>query len=116
MRLIFHTIDKGSAMEQDWPISAEMQFLAGLEEGKSRPTGNRCSPGTDVVYKGKTNPRHRMNSTFKTYFGEQWVRAKVIVLVDSLVRPIINGEKLLEYSKPQIGCGVANRYDPKLKV
>lgn len=32
--------------EQNWPVSVEMQFLAGLEGGKSRPTGNRCSPGT----------------------------------------------------------------------
>ncbi len=29
--------------EQDWPISVEMQPLAGLGDGKPRPTGNMCS-------------------------------------------------------------------------
>jgi hypothetical protein len=29
---------------------------------------------------------------------------------------MINGKVVLEYSKPQIGGGVANRYDPKIKI
>ncbi|TAE89881.1 MAG: DUF1080 domain-containing protein, partial [Runella slithyformis] len=27
-----------------------------------------------------------------------------------------NGEQVLQYAKPQIGGGVANRYDPALKI
>lgn len=115
--VMFHSQDpRTMPKEQDWPISVEMQFLAGLEEGKSRPTGNMCSPGTDVVYEGKIDPRHCINSTSKTYFGEQWVRAEAIVLGDSLVTHIVNGDKVLEYTKPQIGGGVANRYDPAVKI
>ncbi|MCK0156283.1 DUF1080 domain-containing protein [Cellulophaga sp. F20128] len=115
--VMFHSQDPRTVLkEQDWPISVEMQFLAGLQEGKARPTGNMCSPGTDVVYNGKVDPRHCIESTSKTYFGEQWVRAEAIVLGDSLVTHIINGEKVLSYTKPQIGGGVANRYDPKIKI
>lgn len=115
--VMFHSQDPRTILkEQDWPISVEMQFLAGLEEGKSRPTGNMCSPGTDVVFEGKIDPRHCINSTSKTYYGDQWVRAEAIVRGDSLVTHIINGEKVLEYSKPQIGGGVANRYDPAIKI
>ena len=115
--VMFHSQDpRTMPKEQDWPISVEMQFLAGLEEGKSRPTGNMCSPGTDVVYEGKIDPRHCINSTSKTYFGEQWVRAEAIVLGDSIVTHIVNGDKVLEYTKPQIGGGVANRYDPAIKI
>tara|TARA_R110002049_G_scaffold33535_16_gene110454 strand:- start:709 stop:1476 length:768 start_codon:yes stop_codon:yes gene_type:complete len=115
--VMFHSQDPKTVLkEQDWPISVEMQFLAGLQEGKERPTGNMCSPGTDIVYNGKVDPRHCINSTSKTYFGDQWVRAEAIVLGDSLVTHIINGEKVLSYTKPQIGGGVANRYDPKIKV
>ena len=33
-----------------------------------------------------------------------------------LVTQMINGKVVLEYSKPQIGGGVANRYDPKIKI
>ena len=29
---------------------------------------------------------------------------------------IINGDTVLQYSKPQIGGGVANRFDPKIKI
>ncbi|GGW23496.1 3-keto-disaccharide hydrolase [Arenibacter certesii] len=115
--VMFHSQDPNTILkEQDWPISVEMQFLAGLEEGKSRPTGNMCSPGTDVVYEGKIDPRHCINSTSKTYYGDQWVRAEAIVLGSSLVTHIVNGEKVLEYSNPQIGGGVANRYDPAIKI
>jgi hypothetical protein len=101
--------------EQDWPISVEMQFLAGLEEGKERPTGNMCSPGTEVVYQGSMYPGHCINSSSKTYFGDQWVKAEAIVLGDSLITHIINGEKVLQYTQPQIGGGVVNRFDPTIK-
>ena len=102
--------------EQDWPISVEMQFLAGLGDGKPRPTGNMCSPGTDVVYNGKIDPRHCINSSSPTYEGEQWVRAEAIVLGDSMITHIINGDTVLQYFKPQIGGGVANNYDPQIKI
>jgi hypothetical protein len=102
--------------EQDWPISIEMQFLGGLSDGKARPTGNMCSPGTEVIYKGKMATDHCINSTSKTYDGDQWVKAELIVLGDSLITHIINGDTVLKYSKPQIGGGIANRYDPKIKI
>lgn len=114
--VMFHSQDpRTMPREQDWPISVEMQFLAGLGDGKPRPTGNMCSPGTDVVYKGKIDPRHCIESTSKTYEGEQWVKAELIVLGDSLITHIINGDTVLQYAKPQIGGGVVNRFDPALK-
>jgi hypothetical protein len=101
--------------EQDWPISVEMQFLGGLSDGKPRPTGNMCSPGTEVMQKDSLVPSHCINSTSKTYDGEQWVSAELIVLGDSLITHIINGDTVLQYSKPQIGGAVVNRYDPAIK-
>ena len=115
--IMFHSQDpRTMPKEQDWPISVEMQFLAGIEEGKERPTGNMCSPGTDVVYEGKIDPRHCIPSSSKTYYGEQWIMAEAIVLGDSLIAHFINGKNVLEYSLPQIGGGVANRYDPAIKI
>ena len=114
--VMFHSQDPRTMLkEQDWPISVEFQLLAGLGDGKPRPTGNMCSPGTDVVFQGKIDPRHCIESTSKTYEGEQWVKGELIVLGDLLVTHIINGDTVLQYSKPQIGGGVANRYDPKIK-
>jgi hypothetical protein len=100
---------------QNWPISVEMQFLGGLDDGRPRPTGNMCSPGTDVVYQGKIDPRHCINSSSRTYHGDQWVRAEALVLGDSLIRHIINGDTVLEYTRPQIGGGVVEGYDPAIK-
>lgn len=115
--VMFHSQDpRTMPKEQDWPISVEMQFLGGLGDGKPRPTGNMCSPGTNVVYKGKIAASHCLNSSSKTYHGDQWVRAELVVLGDSLITHIINGDTVLQYSKPQIGGGTANGYDPKIKI
>lgn len=114
--VMFHSQDPRTMLkEQNWPISIEMQFLAGIEEGVERPTGNMCSPGTEIVFQGELYPSHCLNSTSETYYGDQWVKAELIVLGDSLVTHIINGEKVLEYTKPQIGGGVVEGYDPKIK-
>jgi hypothetical protein len=114
--VMFHSQDpRTMPKEQDWPISIEFQFLAGLGDGKPRPTGNMCSPGTKVVYNGVLDERHCINSTAKTYEGDQWVKAELIVLGDSLITHIINGDTVMRYSKPQIGGGTVSRYDPAMK-
>ena len=114
--VMFHSQDPKTILkEQDWPISIEMQLLGGVKEDEPRHTGNMCSPGTDVMYKGSISPLHCINSSSKTYYGDQWVKGELIVLGDSLVTHIINGDTVLQYSKPQIGGGVVNRYDPAQK-
>ena len=102
--------------EQDWPISVEFQLYAEEKEEVPRPTGNMCSPGTDVVFEGKIDPRHCINSSAPTFKWDQWVKADLIVYGDSLVIHMINGDTVLRYTKPQIGGGVANRFDPAIKV
>lgn len=110
--VMFHSQDPHTILkEQDWPISIEMQFLAGLGDGKPRPTGNMCSPGTEIVYQGKQYNGHCLNSTSKTYDKDEWVHAELIVLGDSLITHIINGDTVLKYSKPMMGGGVVNGYD-----
>lgn len=114
--VMIHSQDPRTMLkEQDWPISIEFQLLAGLDDGKPRPTGNMCSPGTDVVYKGRIDPRHCIESSSKTYPLDEWIKGEIIVLGDSLVTHIINGDTVLQYSKPQIGGGVVTNYDPKIK-
>jgi Domain of Unknown Function (DUF1080) len=111
--IMFHSQDpKTMPKEQDWPISIEMQLLNGLGDGAARPTGNMCSPGTDVVFNGKVDPRHCIESSSKTYFGDHWVKGELIVLGDSLITHMIDGENVLQYSKPQMGGGVATGFDP----
>ncbi|MEM9831263.1 MAG: DUF1080 domain-containing protein [Bacteroidota bacterium] len=114
--VMFHSQDpRTMPREQNWPISVEMQFLGGLSDGKPRPTGNMCSPGTDVIYQGQIDPRHCISSSSETYDGDQWVQAELIVLSDSLVTHIINGDTVLQYTQPQVGGGVVERFDPAQK-
>jgi hypothetical protein len=113
--VMFHSQDPRSMpKEQNWPISIEMQFLAGLVDGKPRPTGNMCSPGTEIIYNGKMFDGHCLNSTSKTYDKNEWVSAELIVRGDSLITHIINGDTVLRYSKPTMGGGVVDRYDPAI--
>lgn len=114
--VMFHSQDPATMpKDQNWPISIEFQLLAGLGDGKPRPTGNMCSPGTDVVFEGKIDDRHCISSTSKTYPVDEWVSCEIIVLGDSLITHIVNGDTVLQYSRPQIGGGVVDNYDPKIK-
>lgn len=115
--VMFHSQDPKTILkEQDWPISVEMQFLAEEKEGVARPTGNMCSPGTDVVFGNRIDPRHCINSSSKNYKPGQWVKAELVVYGDSLVQHYIENELVLEYTKPTMGGGVVNRPDPKIFI
>ncbi len=101
--------------DQDFPISIEVQLLGGLGTGE-RSTANLCTPGTNVVMNGKLFTPHCINSKSKTYNGDEWVRVEVMVLGDSLIRHMVNGETVLEYTKPQIGGGNVLNADPAVKI
>lgn len=100
--------------DQDFPISIEVQLLGGTNA--PRTTSNLCTPGTNVVYNGKLDTRHCINSTSETYYGDQWVTAEVEVLGDSLIRHYVNGVKVMEYRSPQIGGGNVSPFDPEVKT
>ncbi len=113
--IMFHSQDPKTILkEQDWPISVEYQMLADRGDGQPRPTGNMCSPGTDVVYEGKLDDRHCINSSSDTYDWNEWVEGELIVYGDSKVIHKVNGETVLEYTQPQIGGGVVSGYDPEI--
>ena len=113
--LMLHAPDPKTMMkDQDFPISIEVQLLGGF--GKPRTTANLCTPGTNVVMDGKLETRHCINSKSRTYEGDQWVRVEVLVHGDELMRHYVEGEPVLEYTKPQIGGGNVSPVDPKVKV
>jgi hypothetical protein len=100
--------------DQDFPASIEVQLLGGND--KVRTTCNLCTPGTNVVMDGKLITQHCVNSKSKTYNGDQWVKAEVLVLGDSLIQHFANGEMVLEYNKPQLGGGNVSGNDPSLMI
>lgn len=90
--------------DQDFPNSIEVQLLGG-DGTNERPTANLCTPGTQFVQDGELITRHCTNSTSPTFHGDQWVRAEVLVLGDSLIAHYVNGEEVMQYEKPQTDAG-----------
>jgi hypothetical protein len=113
--VMLHCQSPGSMTKnQDFPISLEDQILGGDSTG-IRPTCNLCTPGTEVIIHGKQPAEHCIKSSSPTYRNEEWVRAEVLVLGDSVIKHIVNGDTVLVYEKPSIGGGVVNNYDPAAK-
>lgn len=101
--------------DQDFPISVEVQLLGG-DGTNDRTTSNVCTPGTEVYIDGEMVPSHCLSSSSKTYHGDQWVRAEVVVLGDYLIRHLVNGEEVLSYTDPRIGGPNVSNFDPSVKV
>ena len=88
-------------LDQKFPVSHETQLLGG--NGKDlRPTANVCSPGTHYEKDGELITTHCINSTSKTYHGDQWVRLEVEVRGNDVIRHYINDELVFEVQHPQL--------------
>jgi hypothetical protein len=91
-------------LTQEFPVSLEAQLLGGLGKGP-RPTGNVCTPGTQVYMQGTLRTDHCISSSSKTYDGDQWLSVSLLVLGDSVVKHIVEGDTVLTYERPEIGGG-----------
>jgi hypothetical protein len=87
-------------VNQNFPVSIEAQFLGG-DGQKPRSTLNLCTPGTNVVLKEKLFLPHCTTSNSPTFHGDQWVTADMEVRGNGIIRHIINGQVVMEYSKAQ---------------
>ncbi len=92
------SIEKG----QDFPASIEVQLLGGPGGDSKRTTVNLCTPSTNVVMGGKLLTRHCFDSTSETYHGDQWVTVEIEVRGNEVVKHIIDGKTVLEYTEPQL--------------
>lgn len=100
--IMFHCQSPESmTKDQSFPVSIEAQILGGNGVDE-RTTGNVCTPGTHIVMDGELVTRHCNNSNSQTYHGDQWVTMEVEVHGNSHIRHMVNGEVVLEYSKPQL--------------
>ena len=102
--IMLHCQDpKSMAVNQDFPVSIEVQLLGGKVTGK-RTTANLCTPGTNVVMDGKLQTRHCFSRASKTFPGDQWVTVEVEVRGAEVIEHFVNGERVMRYTQPQ--------YDP----
>tara|TARA_R110001583_G_scaffold77118_1_gene210245 strand:- start:2678 stop:3493 length:816 start_codon:yes stop_codon:yes gene_type:complete len=103
--MIHSQAPESMGINQDFPISIEVQLLGGLGD-KERPTANVCTPGTHIVLNNEKVTTHCINSTSKTFHGNQWVNLEVLVRNDSIISHKINGDTVITYFKPTIGGAV----------
>jgi hypothetical protein len=109
--VMFHSQSPQSMLlDQDFPVCIEAQLLGGRGDGSERTTGNLCTPSTNVVINGELVTQHCINSTSKTYNGEEWVTFELVVYGDSIIHHIVDGDTVITYSKPQIGGELPEGY------
>jgi hypothetical protein len=100
--IMFHCQSPESmAKDQNFPVSIEAQLLGGNGVDE-RPTGNVCTPGTNIMIDGELITRHCTSSSSKTYHGDQWVTMEIEVHGSGTIKHIVDGEVVLQYKKPQL--------------
>ena len=88
-------------LEQAFPASLEMQFLADQGKGK-RQTGNACTPGTHLVHNGKFTKKHIVKSNGPTLPPDEWVAVEIEVHGNQQIIYRVRGKEVLRYTKPQL--------------
>lgn len=89
------------AKDQDFPVSIEVQLLAGNGTAP-RTTSNLCTPGTNVVMDGELKKQHCISSSSATHHLDEWVVAEVEVRGGRVIRHLLDGKVVLEYNEPQL--------------
>ncbi len=99
--MIHSQTPQSMGLNQGFPTSMEVQFLADEGKGK-RPTANVCTPGTNLEMNGKLVTQHIVESTAPTFPAEEWVKMEVEVHGSEQVIHRINGVEVLRYQRPQL--------------
>jgi hypothetical protein len=89
------------SLDQAFPVSLEYQFLADEGKGK-RPTGNICTPGTNIEIDGKLITDHIVQSTSPTFAADEWVKVEIEVRGSEEIIYRTNGKEVLRFQKPQL--------------
>ena len=88
-------------LDQKFPVSLEFQFLADEGTGK-RPTGNVCTPGTNIEINGQLVTQHIVKSSAPTFPAHEWVRIEIEVRGNDEVIHRVNDQEVLRYEHPQL--------------
>lgn len=87
--------------DQDFPVSLELQLL-GTPRDPAEPTGNLCTPGTNVYVNGKLETRHCILSSSPVEKNGRWIHTEAEVLPNGHIKHIIDGKVVLHYAAPEL--------------
>jgi hypothetical protein len=105
--IMLHCQDpKTMGKDQNFPASLEFQLLGAGNGVKT--TGNLCTPSTYITLEGKVNKTHCINSQEPTKPLGEWVKAEAEVHGGKLVKHLINGKVVFEYTDTKLDEGDAD--------
>lgn len=97
----FHTPHPSELpLDQILLVAVEAQIIGG--DGKTeRFTGNVCTAGTHIEMNDSLITQHCTNSSYPAIDDTSWVRMEIEVHGNEKIIHKINGQVVMEYSKPQ---------------
>lgn len=93
--------------DQDFPVSLEFQLI-GSGNPNIKTTGNLCTPGTFVTVEGKENKNHCINAAEPAKELGQWVKAEAEVRGGKIVKHLIDGKVVFEFTDAKLDSGDAD--------
>lgn len=100
--MIYCQSPESMLVHQAFPLSLEVQLLGGVNKNEPRPTGNLCTPATNVKMNGKLITAHCITAIGETFYDTHWITAEVHV-INNTITHYINGKAVITYSNPTIG-------------
>lgn len=92
------------ALDQQFPVSLEVQLLGADDTQPDRTTANLCTPGTQAYRDGELLGPKCLPSASASYAGDQWVRVEVQVSSSEIIH-FVNGHEVLRYQQPELDDG-----------
>lgn len=86
---------------QEFPVCVEMNFIGNGETG-DRPTGDVCTPGTNVVMNGELFTEQCASTSTQAIPGDAWVTVEAEVHGNAAITHKVNGVVTASYTQPQL--------------
>ncbi len=96
-------------LDQSFPLSIEAQLLGG-NGTDDRPTGNVCTPGTDILIDGQMAEAHCISATAPTFHGEEWVTFEMVVRGGESVVHVMGGDTVMAYNAMVVGGATVEEF------
>ncbi|MGK7394632.1 MAG: 3-keto-disaccharide hydrolase [Candidatus Cyclobacteriaceae bacterium M3_2C_046] len=92
MPLIPNPMDENVDFLEHFPVSIECQLLG------DAVTANACQIHSFIDINGEQAKERNINSNSPSYSPEEWVQLEIVVLADSIVHHIVEGDTVLTYT------------------
>ncbi len=100
-------------VNQGFPASIEMQFLADVPGKKKRNNLNICTPASHVVIDDKLVEKHVIESNNPAPSKDKWQTVEILVKGSEVLEHRQHGKTVIRYSRPQFDPSDKKWLDPE---